>query len=430
MISLTNAARQIRNELDRSGSLATNSLDQHMNRHSIVPTDTRLSVGTQILLPASYGSLGDDALRAGIEYVADSLCREVKMYSPGDPDAWPRDTQGRGSVVSLDPLQVGKTGFLTPSARRVFGTADTVVVGADTISGDYLHGFLAYRVAALREAARGGKKAQLVNFSMRVRPTPTALKLLRSLPDAVELWARDSRSQDRAATLLNREVLLSPDIGALVDPEPTMHTTIFLDRLRLGPKGRSFVVLAPNAYFETSGLFTRQELHRFWSTLAISLSEDFNVVFLPHDLRSRPGDVALARQIVEMIRQTSSVSVSVFVPGSASEAKFLIGNSVGIVSARLHAAIGSLSSGVPCLGLEYLDKFSGQFEWFGELGQVLPLKVSLNAEAVAGMLRTLVARPINPNWSNPVSPGAIGWLGSKRTDGERSVQCMMLGVCR
>jgi polysaccharide pyruvyl transferase WcaK-like protein len=400
------AARKVRAEMDRSLSIIASAVHE---RRELSPVNTESDGGaaTNVILPASFGSMGDDALRAGTLAGAIALDRKVRLWVPGSVDNWPHEPLQPGVITSVDALRIGDTGFLNGPARRTFGDSDTVVVGADTMGGNYLHGFLAYRVSALREAARRGRHSKLVNFSMGSRPTRTALNLLRSLPQEVELWARDEGSRARTADFLNREVQLAPDIGALAKPTPSEEATRIMTR----HESRPFVTLVPNAHFETLGWYTHEELVRFWAELAASLMPQFQIVILPHDVRPRPGDIAMSHEIAKRVTELTQSSVSVFVPKSAGEAKYLLRQSAGVISARMHACVGALSSGVPCVGIEYLNKFVGQFTWFGSLGEVVPLESSISSESVTSIFHDLLAdNPRDTNWSNPITPTAIGWL--------------------
>ena len=356
---------------------------------------------TNVVLPAAFGSMGDEALSAGTIVGATALGMPIRMWAPGSGVGW-ADIEEEPHTRSLQELMVGGSALLNRRARDEFGSRDLLVIGADTIGGDYLHGFIGYRTAALSQAVHNGRRAKLVNFSFGSHPTSTAVSLLRSLPEQVELWARDSASRERAANALDREIGLAPDIGALTRAVETAASEAFLARL----VGKQFVVLVPNAHFATKGWLSRAEVVRNWVELAVKLGKTYSVVILPHDVRKRPGDVALANEITNEL--VDKVDVSVFVPSSAGEAKRILEQSAAVVSARMHACVGALSSGVPCIGIEYLGKFIGQFEWYGHLGSVIPLNESANSEHIVDLVEAHVAD--RKTLSVQVSVDDFGWL--------------------
>lgn len=399
-------ARKARNFLDGRLAVASNATRRLREVKGIERSN--VSKSTNVLLAASHGSLGDDALRAGSAAAAACNDERIKFWAPGSVAKWPRDPLA-GRVNAVDSLRFGGTGLLSKRGQLEFARADLFVIGADTVSGDYLHGYLALQVAALSQSARAGNRAALVNFSITPTPSRIALRLLRSLPTEVELWARDELSQERAQRLLNRVVGVAPDIGALA-PKITSGRVRELTTA-IGP----YICLAPNAHFETLGWFSRDELINFWAHMATEFLNEFEIVLLPHDLRARPGDVALCREIATVISSGHGHSVTVFTPGSAGEAKAVLGNAVGVISGRMHACIGALMSGIPTVGLEYLGKFSGQFKWFGPLGRVFPLEQSVEVDPTAAALRELIAiRETSENLSVPhVVPESITWIARK-----------------
>src|SRR5699024_4312208 len=87
----------------------------------------------------------------------------------------------------------------------------------------------------------------------------------------------------------------------------------------------------------------------------------YDVVVLAHDIRARQGDPALAREVAERLSRTARAEV----PSSAREAKAILGVVDLHVTSRMHAGVASLSQGVPTIGLDYVDKFRGQFSWYG-----------------------------------------------------------------
>ncbi|WP_183084880.1 polysaccharide pyruvyl transferase family protein [Mycetocola manganoxydans] len=401
--AIIGAARRARTEADRVLSQTTNKRKPRRIAQGNEPARTA-ETRTQVILPAAYGSMGDDALRAGTEEGANELNERVDLWMPGTAENWPA---GHESVQSLEPLRIGQTGVLNRRALERFGRSDTTVIGADTLGGNYLHGFLGYRVAALRQAAFNGRRAKLANFSMGASPTPTALKLLRSLPSDVELWARDELSRERTQTFLQRDVRVAPDVGALALATPTRTAKDIAERHAT----RGYVTLVPNAHFETLGWFTRTALVDFWVEVGVALSADYGVVLLPHDVRGRPGDVALSEEISKALERRVGEKVDVFTPQTAAQAKYVLQGSKGVVSARMHACVGALASGVPCVGLEYLGKFAGQFAWYGELGSVVPLESAVDAQTVLSAFRSLPSRSTG-TWTSPVTAQSIGWLKS------------------
>jgi polysaccharide pyruvyl transferase WcaK-like protein len=234
----------------------------------------------------------------------------------------------------------------------------------------------------LNEAAVAGVASRLVNCSIPKRPTPLTLEILTKLDERVDVWARDVEQQDRLAGLLGRRVDVAPDIGALLEPTRTPVTEQLEARHVDG-----YFVFVPNAHFYTHAGVGRAELVQIWRDTIRRLSTHLPVIVMPHDLRTPPGDVELSRELA-----ADQVGVEVVVPSSGAEAKQILAQATLVVSARLHACIGAMSSGTPCLGIEYFNKFIGQFEWYGGLGSLIGQADVLDPAVVAERVDNMLSR--------------------------------------
>lgn len=367
--TLLGQARMVRNELDRRLALEV------MNHASnLVSSNTKGSgrggaaADPDVILPAAAGSYGDEGLAHGSYQGLCSAGRVPVLWSPDSEDG---SLTGEGyslDLASLDRHRIGITSLMQRQAKNHWAGRSVYVIGADTVGGDYLHGFLGYRVRALTISANAERDARLVNFSFGKNPTPTAVRLLRSLPEEVELWARDVDSQSRASTVLGRQVYAAPDVAALMAPLETVRGVEFVARME-GP----YVVLVPNAHFMTMGWRDSEVVVEDWVEVALGLIESgYQIALVPHDVRERPGDVQLAGEIQVRLNH-KGVRSSVYVPKSAPDAKYVISHASGVVSARMHGCVAALSMAVPTVGIEYLDKFRGQFEWYKGLGVVVDM---------------------------------------------------------
>lgn len=127
-----------------------------------------------------------------------------------------------------------------------------------------------------------------------------------------------------------------------------------------------------------------EHLVTLWRDLGHRMRErgdDRPVEVVVHDVRDSVGDVALGRRIVEALAEVG-VDATLTVPATAAEAKAAIAAADHCVSARMHACVAALSSGVPTVGIGYVGKFSGQFDWYGDLGSVLEYRPDLAADEI------------------------------------------------
>ena len=346
-----------------------------------------------VMMPAADGSLGDELLVLGTQALAVRASRSAAFLMQGPAPSLQK--QGLHEVVDSTSMVTLASSRLTEAGRTRIESADLIVIGADTISGDYEHRFLGSRVESLNLAVQSGHSGKLVNSSVTARPTPLSTRILRRLDDRVEVWARDRPSQHALEESLGRRVGLSPDVGCLV---AARDAGAFDPDARYPERG--FAVVVPNAHFSTHLRLDERAIIDAWSSMAKALP--LPVVVMPHDLRAFPGDVELARRLA------AASDAALYVPADAADAKHVLSRAALCVSARMHACVGALSSGTPTVGLEYLDKFRGQFDWYGALGRVVRQQDVGDASAIVGAVASLGA-PVE-QWTVPEDWFKRCWL--------------------
>lgn len=360
---------------------------------------------TAVLSPASYGSFGDEGMMQGSRDSILAASGTPQLFTPGSELAWAE--MGVGGVRSIDRIiALGRMHVDARKLRRFSNAERVVVLGADSIDGAYGIRSISQRVSLLNVAVAQGRFAELANFSFRRNPSQDALTALRRLDRRVRLTARDKNSQRRAAEALQRKVEVFPDVAAYMKPSESALSGGL--RAWVAQQARPVAVLVPNAHlaaFKDSG--QKAVAARFSAYAAGLLDAGFAVVVLPHDVREDPGDVALSEELAAAF---PAEHVTLAVPRNAQEAKGLLGLVDVVVTARMHAGVAALSQGVPCVGLDYVDKFAGQFQWYRAEQFVLawedepsPLSVAelaLRASAspgeAAGAVLRFVKRP--PSW--------------------------------
>ncbi|WP_460791216.1 polysaccharide pyruvyl transferase family protein [Microbacterium lacusdiani] len=325
--------------------------------HVLDPRDPAIRVQpTRSLLlasPAVHGSLGDEAMVVATRQAAALQGWDVSLLTPGSASGWA--DAGLADVRAMDDDAVG-AGFLV-RRRALDGAGAAVVLGADAMDAAYGARGVSARIDFLNQAARAGIPARLVNFSIREGVPAVVARLLRRLEPDVGIWVRDEASRGRAEDIFGRRVGAVPDIAFSLMPD---------DARRSSP---GTIALVVNGHLGLFGLGAAERVHDYFLALGSGLLERADrVLVVAHDLRPTPGDPALAERIAgELGERASAVS-----PVSAASAKGLLGGVDLCVTARMHAAVAALSSGVPTVGLDYLDKFRGQFEWYGQGDAVTP----------------------------------------------------------
>jgi polysaccharide pyruvyl transferase WcaK-like protein len=308
-------------------------------------------------------------------------------------------------------------GSLPPGvlAKKRILPKEVTVIGADAIAGDYgLRDVLCW-VGILNAVAISGGRAQLVNFSLPASIDPSMKWILRGLDKKVEIWVRDTVSQSRAEVLLRRNVGVAPDIANWMGVE----------RLENGSgwdeTDRPNAVVVVNGHLEgLSELGNPDGGQEFFRTvIQVVSAAGFHVSVMAHDLRDSPGDPKLARDVARLCRE-DDILPGVIIPEDARSAKVALSRFDLVVSARMHAAIAALSSGVPTLGIGYLGKFEGQFRWYDQEQYVVPakaatsgalsealsfLKVNLDSTSKAVQDKAEWVHKSGPLWCSPQTAG-------------------------
>lgn len=313
-----------------------------------------------VVSPAAYGSLGDEALLGGSLAVNEAAGYRTTVWSPGDATRWPEHL---GRVDSIDGA-VHPLGFHWRYSELPRSGRMLVILGADSIDGLYGVRSITARVRLANDHVAGGGEAHFANFSLRSEIAPGIRRILRHLDSSVTLSARDELSQSRAADLFEREVLIAPDIAQFLKPQKSNATTRTIESLRgAREKGRPVVTLVPNAHF--GALYGNSD--RYAQGLITVMRELTKagafVCVLTHDRRESPGDESLAKAVYSEVRGGRGVT-SLHLARTAAEAKTVLSEADLVVSGRMHAAVAALSSSVPTIGLDYADKFVGQFKWY------------------------------------------------------------------
>lgn len=351
---------------------------------------------TAVLSPASYGSFGDEGMIQGSRDSILAASGIPHLLTPGSKEPWA--DMGVAGMESFDDV-VG-LGRMLVDARKLKRLTDAqriVVLGADSIDGAYGIRSITQRVSLLNVAAAQGRHAELANFSFRRNASDDALAALRRLDPRVRLTARDTNSQARVIEALQRKVDVFPDVAAYMKPASTPAVEQF--RAWVTAQDGPTAIVVPNAHLAAfNGAGIQEVTSRFKTYTYALLEAGFSVVVLAHDVRQDPGDVALSETIV---RGRSGERLISAVPRNAQEAKGMLALAAVVVTARMHAGVAALSQGVPCVGLDYVDKFSGQFQWYDADRYVLPWESHPSAQRLVELARQAAGDSGNTARSTP-----------------------------
>lgn len=330
-----------------------------------------------VMIPAAYGSLGDEALIQGVLGIIAARGLSAAAIAPDAAEPWTK--LGITPVLSDVPFRTGGDLLWKDSVPQTTGLGGLAVIGADSIDGAYGVRGVTRKVSALNVFAKQGRPAHLINFSLRAVQDPLIVPILRSLHPDVTVTARDPLSQARAREVFQRPVGCEPDAALFLEPRETAATVEVREEItsRTSNGERRVAALIVNAHLAQLYSANIGDDSGYFATIAQRLIDaGYLVTIFAHDIRDNPGDAALVAEVAAALPSADVIS---YVAPTAREAKAVLAAMSLVVTARMHGAVGSLSSHVPTIGLDYVDKFVGQFSWYNQEQLVIPW-----AEAATG----------------------------------------------
>jgi polysaccharide pyruvyl transferase WcaK-like protein len=313
--------------------------------------------------------MGDEAMIDALGERLHELGSSTYLLAPQPESGWSTKPYDRVADLASHTTRGGFLIRMSSPLSNPLNAARTIVVGADGIDGAYGVRGVSQRVSSLNTAVAAGRKAVLANFSFRQSVPNWSKKLLRQLDPAVEVWARDKNSQTRASTALDREVGVFPDIAMFLKPTPLPDPLFAVAELHRGREsGFPIAALVVNGHLASTDRSMASVAQYFADLTEGLLSIGAVVGLLAHDKRVVPGDRELVSAIKTVLkeRHVPNEKVVAITPETAADAKAFLAASDLCLTARMHAAVASLSAGTPTIGLDYVDKFAGQFEWYGQ----------------------------------------------------------------
>lgn len=348
---------------------ASQSIDWHRRRQAVHNEGTSTRGPVSVVVPAAFGSFGDEALAFGADALLARDGRRMLGVVAGDPAPWHRS--GLPDVMSEDDF-VGpwRLGMDQGAVEALVPGGEVWVLGADYADGVYGLRSLATRVSLLNMAARSGLRAALINFSFREEPRAGAVSLLQGLDRRVFISLRDDVSAEHFRAATGMTASSYPDLAMFLRPRATEQSER-LAQWRRG-HGRPTMAVVGNAHLATHFGGSIPELaEAFAAFCREAISRGWAISLVSHDVRDEPGDNLLLEAIRTHLHEADD-SVRLTIPSTAASAKAALGQSDLCVTARMHPAVATLSQGVPTFGLEYVGKFTGQFAWYGAEQHLAP----------------------------------------------------------
>lgn len=364
-----------------------------------------LSTMTQKLIiipPDPYtliGSRGDEAMFDALLKVARTNNSNIEIFVITASDEADNAAKNKGLV----PVQIWKHAFspeIVLAKLKAIAPDALAVIGADVIDG-YYNPYLPFHAFMFADlATRIGARAAIMGFSFNRKPWPELKEVFELTSNDVVINLRDSVSLERFKEFCNSPTKLVADSAFYLEADMNCSVKLEAEKWceethKIGRKAIAFnihpMLFKDATQDQISGLICDAAN----AIEAVSKLRDVNWLFLSHDYREKVGDniclTPLAEELVKRDLTDRFIHFSKDIP--AREIKAIASQVDGVVTARMHLAIGSLGMGVPVAVLTYQDKFLGLFKHF-KLPEWLLLNPSSSTEFSAD-LETLMLRFID-----------------------------------
>jgi colanic acid/amylovoran biosynthesis protein len=343
-----------------------------------------------VLMPASAGSLGDQAVLCGIAEISQSLGYErpvqvmlANWRSLSCPLAQDR--------INL-PDRIERVSEVLDFAWKFKNCSQFMILGTDVIDGTYSSASVANLVDIVNLAARLGLAPHICAFNFSASPHPRAVERLSTLDARVRCTCRDAISLARFEAAVGRPAYLVTDPAFLMLPRLAAAGAGAASAWLGERRTAGDALIAVNA----NGLATANvsaALEAYASELSAVLERaPVSLLLLPHDDRGDHSDLPPLRALEVLLAARFPGRICLAQPPlDAWDVKYLAGECDLVVSGRLHLAIAALSQGVPAIGFEYHDKFRGIFAQLG----VEELLLAQSDLLIAGRLSALILRAVS-----------------------------------
>ena len=346
-------------------------------RRRHIEASIRPDPGKVLILPSDprtlAGSLGDEAILLSVVRTGARLAPPVRfqvLVTGSEADAHARR-------LGLDPVQVSG-GVKDLSAVRTLlsthGFGAVVAMGADVVDGSYSVPYATKMLLTLDVAARMGLPATVLSFSFARKPSWLQRQVWSGLDPRIQLNLRDEVSLRRFEASTGRVGQFVADVAFLLEPSaPDPEAADWIASQRQAGRTVLGLNLHPGLMDRSAGAGFDAAVLSLGETLAeIAVAEKVAWLLIVHDRRRNTGDGALLGPLFQDLTRRIEDRVHYLGgEGTSDSVKGLLGHLDGLVSGRMHLAIGGLGMGVPVLAIVYQGKFEGLYRHFRLPGDLL-----------------------------------------------------------
>lgn len=327
-----------------------------------------------IVTPDGAGSKGDEAMICGCLSVLQG--NRALLVTPNNR-LWCDELLGRTHLFDecCVPLENMPQLFHKPQWL--------IMIGADTLDGSCGYEPAHWRLETLKSAVEHGAKA-VVFCSVRSDMDQRLINEWKELPDSVQVFLRDSVSEENFAAQIGRPAQHFSDLSFFSEPTATVRTKAFCERIRQTAQGKRVIGLQMSeTMFRSFHTVVTDEKRQEFAQQIASLAaegiplEDTMFLLLTHDTRSWPGhwsDYQYACEAGKYLAATKGFECLIQPPEFTQRELVKVLSLCDIlICGRMHMSITAYCGGtVPLLvagmgkGYVMVDKVRGMcLEWLG-----------------------------------------------------------------
>lgn len=333
-------------------------------RVSLVPV-TGSGPHIVLLIPSDpreiVGSCGDEAMVCAMMQMAKRAYTNVEIHVL----VWGEEASDVARRLGLVGIPLwDQSNFVEAAIELLQSNKYTNVLGmgADIIDGFYRAIEPAKQLVVLDLATRLGVPSAVLGASFSTKPDVRLKVFFDALDLNVKLFIRDEISLARARAFTVATTELVADSAFVLDAAaPDVETMIWIDARRA--EGKQVIgfnvhpMLLANKDDDAQDQLINPACH---ALLRITANRPVAWLLIPHDRRVVAGDNSVLEPIYKRLKADLGDDIRLFSGfRAAAELKAIAAQLDGVVTGRMHLAIGSLGGGTPVLCVTYQDKFEG-----------------------------------------------------------------------
>lgn len=233
------------------------------------------------------------------------------------------------------------------------------LIGCDLLDGKYSVDRSLANLNICKIAAKTGIPVRIVGFSINNALPEQLVNEYTSMGENVTFYPREQNSYNRLKKLNIKNLQQSSDIAFLLKPNFKISLPLPIEAF-INERGPKILGLNLSTHWPSPLLNSEKHITQLTGAIKRLIQDGWSILLLPHH---EPDDFGQLQKIKNNLPEDSYCEVNPIPDPFIVQA--ITSKCQHIFTGRLHLAIIAMTSGVPCTGFPYQDKFEGIFEAAG-----------------------------------------------------------------